>query len=150
MVSYIKSNKMKHESIHKDLIFYLDNELSVERRTDVEKHLEECADCRSFLAFLQEEIQIIEKEKKPEVSPFFYTRLSARLEEKPEYQAQSQWVRLAQPAFFSLVLLAGIYGGLKLGSNASAPEVNQQATSSIQMLNDFEAEPIESFLLSEL
>jgi anti-sigma factor RsiW len=150
MVSYLKSNKMKHESIHKDLIFYLDNELSVEKRTAVEKHLEECADCRGFLAFLKEGIQIIDKEKNPEVSPFFYTRLSARLDEKPDRQVQSQWARLAQPAFFSLVLLAGIYGGMKLGSNASSPKVNQPTTSSIQMLNDFADEPIESFLLDEL
>jgi len=150
MVSYIKSNKMNHKSIHKDLIFYLDNELSVEKRTAVEKHLEECADCRGFLAFLKEGIQIIDKEKNPEVSPFFYTRLCARLDEKPEHQTQSQWARLAQPAFFSLVLLAGIYGGLKLGSNASTIKVNQPATSSVQMLNDFAAEPIESFLLDQL
>jgi len=150
MVSYIKSNKMKTKCIHNDLIFYLDNELSVEKRTAVEKHIEECADCRSFLAFLQDGMQIIEKEKNPEVTPFFYTRLSARLDEKQVYQTQSQWSRLAQPAFFSLVLLAGIYGGLKLGSNASSPEVNQPATTSIQMLNDFAAEPIESFLLDEL
>lgn len=150
MVSYIKSNKMKHKCIHKDLIFYLDNELSVEKRTAVEKHLEECADCRGFLAYLKEGMQMIEKEKNQEVSPFFYTRLSARLEEKQVYQTQSQWTRLAQPAFFSLVLLAGIYGGLKLGSNASSTKVNHQATSSIQMLNDFAAEPIESFLLDEL
>jgi anti-sigma factor RsiW len=52
---------MKHDSIHKELIFYIDNELSVEKRTAVEKHLEECADCRSFLAFLQEGMKIIEK-----------------------------------------------------------------------------------------
>ncbi|MBV5314697.1 MAG: zf-HC2 domain-containing protein [Prolixibacteraceae bacterium] len=141
---------MKTKCIHNDLIFYLDNELSVEKRTAVEKHIEECADCRSFLAFLQDGMQIIEKEKNPEVTPFFYTRLSARLDEKQVYQTQSQWSRLAQPAFFSLVLLAGIYGGLKLGSNASSPEVNQPATTSIQMLNDFAAEPIESFLLDEL
>jgi len=150
MVSYIKSNKMKNKCIQNDLIFYLDNELSVEKRTSVEKHLEECADCRSFLVFLLDKMQIIEKEKNQEVSPFFYTRLSARLEEKQVYQTQSQWVRLVQPAFFSLVLLAGIYGGLKLGGNASSPEVNQQVTSSVQMLNDFAAEPIESFLLDEL
>jgi anti-sigma factor RsiW len=150
MVSYIKSNKMKHKSIHKDLIFYLDNELSDEKRTAVEKHLEECADCRSFLAFLQEEIQIIEKEKKPEVSPFFFTRLSARLEENPNRQQHSQWVRLAQPAFFSIILVLGIFGGLRLGNNASSPKLNQPVTSSIQMLNDFADEPIESFLLDKL
>lgn len=150
MVSYIKSNKMKTKCIHKDLIFYLDNELSVEKRTVVEKHLEECADCRSFLAFLQDGMQVIEKEKNQEVSPFFFTRLGARLEEKSERQTQSPLVRLAQPAIFSLFLILGIYGGLKLGSNASSPKGNQPATSSIQMLNDFEAEPIESFLLSKL
>jgi anti-sigma factor RsiW len=141
---------MKPNCIHNDLIFYLDNELSVEKRTAVEKHLEECADCRSFLAFLHDGMQIIKKEKNPEVTPFFYTRLSARLDEKSERQTQSQWVRLAQPAFFSLVLLAGIYGGLKLGSNVTSSKINQQATSSVQMLNDFAAEPIESFLLDEL
>ena len=150
MVSYIKSNKMNHKNIHKDLIFYLDNELSVEKRTAVEKHLEECADCRSFLAFLQDGMQVIEKEKNPEASPFFYTRLSASLEKKPESQVQNQWVRLLQPALFSLLLVAGIYGGLKLGSNASSPKSEQHAITSIQMLNDFDEEPVESFLLGEL
>lgn len=150
MVSYIKSNKMKTKCIHNDLIFYLDNELSVEKRFAVEKHLEECADCRSFLAFLKDGMLIIEKEKNPEVSPFFYTRLSARLEENLKCQTQSPWVRLAQPAFFSLILLAGIYGGTKLGGKASTKKVNPQTPSTVQMLNDFAAEPIESFLLDEL
>jgi predicted anti-sigma-YlaC factor YlaD len=150
MVSYIKSNKMKNKCIHNDLIFYLDNELSVEKRTAVEKHLEECSDCRSFLAFLKDGMQLIENERNPEASTFFYTRLSARLDEKSENQTQSQWVRLAQPAFFSLLLIIGIYGGLKLGSNASSPKVYQQTKSSVQMLNDFATEPIESFLLDEL
>ena len=150
MVSHIKSNKMKHKSIHKDLIFYIDNELSDEKRMAIEKHLKRCADCRSFLVFLHEGMQVIEKEKNPEVSPFFYTRLSARLEEKPEYHAQNQWIRLAQPAFFSIVLALGIYGGLRLGSNASSNKLSQPASSSIHILNDFAAEPIESFLLNKL
>jgi hypothetical protein len=141
---------MKNKCIHNDLIFYIDNELPVEKRTAVEKQLEECADCRSFLAFLKDGMQVIEKEKNPEVSPFFYTRLSGRLEEKAEYHVQNQWIRLAQPAFFSLLLVAGIYGGLKLGSDASSPKSNQHATTGIQMLNDFDAEPVESFLLGEL
>lgn len=147
MVSYIKSNKMKHESIHKDLIFYLDNELPEEKRTAIENHLEGCADCRSFLVFIKEEMQIIEKEKNPEASPYFFTRLYARLDERPEFMPQGLWIRLAQPAFFSMLLIAGIYGGLRLGSNASSGIINQEPASTIQLMNDFEAEPIESFLL---
>ena len=150
MVSYIKSNKMKTNCIHKDLIFYLDNELSEETRIAVEKHLEECADCRSFLVFLQDEMQVIEKEKNPEASPFFYTRLSARLDEQPQFKPQGLWVRFAQPAFFSVMLIAGIYGGLRLGSNASSGMINPEPTNTIQLMNDFKTEPIESFLLDEL
>lgn len=150
MVSYIKSNKMETKCIHKDLIFFLDNELSEEKRTAVEKHLEECADCRSFLVFLKEEMQVIEKEKNPVASPYFFTRLSARLDERPEFKQEGLWSRIAQPAFFSMMLIAGIYGGLRLGSNASSGMINQEPTSTIQLMNDFEAEPIESFLLYEL
>jgi anti-sigma factor RsiW len=150
MVSYIKSNKMKHEQIHKDLIFYLDNELSDKKRKAVEEHLAECADCQSFLAFLKEEMHIIEKEKNPEASPYFFTRLSARLDERPEFKSQGLWVRLAQPAFFSILLIAGIYGGLRLGSNASTGIINPNMTGTVQLMNDFAAEPIESFLLDEL
>ncbi|MDP2336831.1 MAG: zf-HC2 domain-containing protein [Bacteroidota bacterium] len=141
---------MDCKTIHKDLIFYLDNELPNERRIIVQKHLDRCTECREFLALLQSEMQIFSDEKNPEVSPFFYTRLSARLEERQEYQPQNQWVRLVQPVIFMLILVIGIYGGLQLGSNASNSTTNQPATRSIQMLDDFEAEPIESFLLEKL
>jgi anti-sigma factor RsiW len=141
---------MKTKCIHNDLIFYLDNELPEEKRTAVEKHLEECADCHGFLAFLKEEMQIIEVEKNPVVSPYFFTRLSARLVKRPEFKPQSWWVQFAQPAFFSMMLIVGIYGGLRLGSNASQGTINPESNITIQLMNDFESEPIESFLLDEL
>lgn len=141
---------MKHDSIRKSLIFYLDNELSENEKAAVERHLEECADCRNFLVFLRKGMQVIEDEKKSEELPFFYTRLSAKLEEIAEPGVQRQWSRLAHPILFSLILALGIYGGLQLGSNASSFSVKQPAVSNIQMLDDFETEPIESFLLSNL
>jgi len=52
-----------------------------------------------------------------------------------------------EPAFFSLLLVVAIYAGLRLGSQASAPSPQPQEMVSLQLLNDFEAEPIESFLL---
>jgi len=140
---------MKCKTLHKDLIFYLDNELPIEKRKEIERHLETCADCRYFYSFLQAEMQIIGKEKNPEPSPFFFTRLSARMDERPDFRQQSLWNRVAQPAFFSLILIAGIYGGLRLGSHASSGAIHQTSSSSVQLLNDFESEPIESFLLDE-
>lgn len=150
MVSNLKSKKMKTKCIHKDLIFYLDNELPEEKMIAVEKHLKTCADCQGFLAFLQTGLQIIADEKKTDPSPYLYTRLSARLDEQPPLKQQGIWIRIAQPAFFSLLLLAGIYGGLRVGSSASQGLINPEPTGALQLMNDFEAEPIESFLLDKL
>jgi len=140
---------MDCKTIHTDLIFYLDNELPIERRTIVQKHLNECMECREFLALLQSEMQIIGQEKNPEVSAYFFTRLSAQLDKETELQTQSMWVRMAQPAFFSLLLIIGIYGGMQLGNYADSTTTKHE-TSSILQLNDFETEPIESFLLDKL
>ncbi len=138
---------MQHKRIHKDLIFFLGNELPERRKAAVEEHLGKCADCRNFLAFLKEELEILEKEKNPEVSPFFYTRLTGRLEEKTEHSRQPGWLRLLEPAFFSLLLIAGVYAGIRMGSQASAFSSQQTEVVGLQLMNDFEAEPIESFLL---
>jgi predicted anti-sigma-YlaC factor YlaD len=138
---------MDCERIHNDLIFFLDNELPEEKKIIVQNHLAVCNDCRDFLALLKTEMQVIRQEKNPEVSPFFYTRLSARLEKETTNESQSLWTRVAQPAFFSLLLIAGIYSGIKTGSITSASPANQPVVSHIQIIDDFEAEPIESFLL---
>jgi hypothetical protein len=140
---------MECKSIHKDLIFYLGNELPVGRSMEIQKHLENCNECSEFLSFLNAEMQIIQEEKNPEVSPFFYTRISGRLQEKVAYQIGPAWVRLIQPAFFSLLLVFGIYGGFKIGTSASTMGTNQPEIRSIQMMDDFGAEPIESFLLEQ-
>lgn len=138
---------MQHKRIHKDLIFFLGNELPERRKAAVEEHLSKCADCRNFLAFLKEELEILEKEKNPEVSPFFYTRLTGRLEEKTEHNRQPGWLRLLEPAFFSLLLIAGVYAGIRMGNQASSFSSQQTEVVGLQLMNDFEAEPIESFLL---
>jgi hypothetical protein len=102
------------------------------------------------LAFLQSELHIINEEKNQEVTPFFYTRLSARLEDGEKYQTQRSWSGLLQPAFFTLILMFGIYGGIQIGNDASSTIIDQNAQSAMQIFGDFESEPIESFLLDIL
>lgn len=142
---------MKCSNIHDDLIFYLDRELSDERMETVQKHLEECADCRNFLELLKQQMQLINAEKHPEVSPYFFTRLSARMDMTPEFKVQrSSWRSIVQPAFFTVLLIAGISGGLYIGNRAYTPEKNTNANVNLLMIDDFSAEPIETFLLNEL
>ena len=142
---------MDCQTTHDNLIFYLDNELPAEKHNRIEQHLRNCEDCREFLSFLKMEMQVISEEKNPEVSPYFYTRLSAKLQDHAEYQPANPWLRIVQPAFFSILLLLAIYGGLQIGTYTSSG-TNQlpAANTSILLMNDFEAEPIESFILGQL
>ena len=141
---------MNCKNFHNDLIFYLDQELPGERMDAVRKHLDEYADCRGFLAMLSAEMEVIDSEKQLEVSPYFFTRLSARLDEKSRFQEKNIWESLVQPAFFSLILIAAIYGGLRVGSMASAPHSPKPVLNVLPYVNDFADEPIETFLLDKL
>lgn len=141
---------MKCRNIQKELIFYLDRELPEERMKSIARHLEECQECCGYLDELKKDLEIIDAERNPEVSPYFFTRLSARLDEQPEAQNRNVWARVVQPAFFSLLLIAAVYGGFRLGYQASAPVVQHPDAKVLPFVDDFADEPIESFLLDQL
>lgn len=138
---------MNCKEIHTDLIFYLGHELSAEKMEAIGRHLETCADCRRFAEMMERQLQLIDEEKNPEVSPFFYTRLSARLDEKSE-PTRSLLPSWAQAAAFSIVLLVAISSGIYIGKQTS--EIyGQKPGNSLLLIDDFEVEPIETFLLNQ-
>lgn len=144
---------MKCKTLHKKLIFFLEGDLSEKEAREIKLHLNECADCAAFAEDMQKTLGIIQVEKSPQVNPFFYTRLKARMENKETREKQpigfSVWEKVLQPAFFSLLLLAGIYIGIKIGQPANTKS-NQSIfaeTELIPFLNEMKAEPIENFLM---
>ncbi len=56
--------------------------------------------------------------------------------------------RIIQPIFFSLLLIVAIYGGIRLGETPVAATAEEQIENQL-FLDDFTAEPIESFLIEE-
>jgi len=59
------------------------------------------------------------------------------------------WRKVLQPAMFSLLLLAGIYTGIKIGQSATVELTTLQSAENelVPYLNEMEAEPIENFLM---
>jgi len=110
---------MKCKTLHKKLIFYLEGDLPEKEVNEMNAHLAECESCAAFAEDMQKTLGIIQVEKSPEVNPFFYTRLKARMEIEEVQEKQRVgfpiWEKVLQPAFFSLLLLAGIYTGIKIG-----------------------------------
>ena len=144
---------MKCKNLHKDLIPFLEGELSPEKMEEIQNHLNLCSTCADFAKELKLTLGIIESEKDFEVNPYFYTRLKARLEnvgdEQPSFFGRTILVRVVQPVMFSVLLILGVYLGIKIGEPASTKQytVTLMQNQEIPYLNEMETETIESFLM---
>ncbi len=144
---------MECKTIHNDLIFFLEGDLPSEKARQIEMHLNECSSCAAFAEEMKKTLGILETEKSPAVNPFFYTRLKAKLENRePEESSVFKRVVLArvlQPVLFSILLIIGIYSGIKIGQPSpvkvfSTTQFDQEA---VPYLNEMETESIETFLM---
>lgn len=143
---------MECKTIHNKLIFYLDGELPLQEMEDIKKHLSECRECALFAGELKKMQDILTAEKSTEPNPFFYTRLKAKMEaaeaENQIHTWQNTWTRILQPVLFSILLIAGVYFGSKIGKpeplNVAVAAYSEE---NIPYLNEMDSEPIESFLM---
>jgi hypothetical protein len=116
-------------------------------------HLAKCKECAAFAEDLKKTFGTIEKEKSSSINPFFYTRLKTRLDSQKNLRNFPVWkpilVKAIQPAFFSILLIIGIYAGFKIGTPyrvnlASADYTTEEI---FPYLNEMQSEPIEEFLM---
>lgn len=142
---------MNCKQVHKKIIFFVENELPAEEMQQVSEHLAACPDCALFAEEVRKTLGMLEQDRLPAENPFFYTRVKARLESGLNSVSVqgSLLVRVLQPAVFTILLLAGIYAGAKLGSYQPASlSMNSSAVEQIiPYFNELETEPIEAFLM---
>ena len=139
---------MNCKNCHNDLIFYIEGTLSEDRIKSVETHLHSCEECASFAAYLTSTLKVIGTEKEMKPSPFLYTRIKARLEQEQQEKTSRIWQKVWQPALFSLMLLLGIYSGIRLGREFSPETPQDYITMDIApLLNEMSSEPMELFLI---
>jgi hypothetical protein len=143
---------MNCKTVHNKLIFFLEKELPDSEMNLVQEHLESCPECALFAEEMKLTLSILESDKVLEGNPYFYTRVKARLEnqEQEVWSGRPVLARILQPIAFSILLILGIYGGIKLGQPnktvlAGSTLSEQQM---IPFLNEMDAEPIEAFLMN--
>ena len=144
---------MKCKALHKNLILFLEGDLPAAQMKEVQNHLAGCSSCAAFAEDLKCTLGIIEIEKEPVVNPYFYTRLKAKMENRAAEQSPSFGrvilVKVLQPVLFSILLLVGIYSGIKIGQPASIKQytITLMQNQEIPYLNEMETETIETSLM---
>jgi hypothetical protein len=144
---------MNCKTLHTKIIFFLEGSLPAWEMEEIKIHLENCSDCAVFANEMKKTLAVIENEKTPQLNPFFYTRVKTRLENQTENvvatRQTSVLVRILQPALFSLLLIAGIYSGIKIGQpakvNSNIPVFAENEV--VPYFNEMETEAIENFLM---
>jgi len=144
---------MKCKTLHTKIIFFIDGELPAAEMEQMKIHLSECSECAAFTGEMKKTLAVIENEKTPQLNPFFYTRVKARLEKQAENLTATRQtptlVHILQPALFSLLLMAGIYTGVKIGQpakvNTNIPVFAENEV--VPYFNEMETEAIENFLM---
>jgi hypothetical protein len=122
--------KMSRIHIKDNVIAYLEKTLSPEKHQEIEKHLSICESCRLFLTkiaavYFSNDRQII-----PEVSPYFYTRVRARLEKEPEPRIELpvSIIKTLRPVAAGLFVLTAITFSIFLGNYIlSTNQINTNA-----------------------
>lgn len=144
---------MNCKTLHTKIIFFQEGSLLEKEMEEIRDHLEKCADCAVFAGEMKKTLSVLDHDKLLEVNPFFYTRLKARLEksttEEVTVQQNPVFVRILQPALFSLLLLGGIYAGIKIGQPSGINSYSSVYTENeiIPYLNEMKTEAIENFLM---
>lgn len=139
---------MKCRKCHDLLLTYVEGSLRGGELAKVEAHLAECPRCRGFALHLQEALVLAGREMVIEPSPYFYTRVKARLQEARYPERERITYRVLQPAFFSMLLLLAIFTGIQLGKMTSSETAANETTANyFPWMNEIEGEPIETFLM---
>ncbi|MCD4792421.1 MAG: zf-HC2 domain-containing protein [Bacteroidales bacterium] len=146
---------MKCKNIHKKLIFFINDELTGSINEEIKIHLKGCKKCNNIYTALETTLNLVGKKKTIKPNPFLYTRIKQKLNEieieKKQAVFNPVYKRVLQPVFLSLLLAAGIFTGIKLGSSY---EIKQQKNKSVSQttefyFNDFNQEKLEIVLLKE-
>jgi hypothetical protein len=85
---------------------------------EVEKHIASCDDCAARLRDLQKTMALLDEWQAPEPSPYFDTRLQARLREEMARPAAGSFRWLRRPAW-AMSLAAVIFAGALVVGNKS-------------------------------
>jgi hypothetical protein len=144
---------MKCNKLYKDLIFFVEGSLSPERKKEINYHLSDCDTCRKFVNELTYSLEIIDKEKKIETNPFLYSRILYKINnfEESAHTFRVFALKTLRPVFVILLILFGIFSGIKLGNSYSSKYINEDSELQIitYYLNDLQHESVETILLSE-
>ena len=91
--------------------------------SEVKTHLQSCADCTAKLEDFRRTMALLDEWKAPEPSPYFDTRLQAKLREEMAKQQSKGWLQwLRRPALAVSLMICMVVGVTVIQTGPGHPE----------------------------
>lgn len=95
---------------------------------EIQEHLASCASCAAKLQGFKQTMALLDEWQAPEPSPYFDTRLAARLREEMARPAAGWLAWLRRPAWAMSLAAFLLVGGLLIGYRASRPYLTEMGS----------------------
>jgi len=118
---------------------YFGDDLDSEQRQMIENHLQTCKSCSQYYVFSKINYFEIEKSKRTENDPYFYSALMAKIENQNSNSTILSRNPSLRLSLVSIMMVISIFGGLLIGSysaeilNTNTTTVNETITSEDQL-----------------
>ena len=89
-----------------------------EGATDIQTHIASCSTCAAKLEGFRQTMRLLDEWEAPEPSPYFNTRLGARLREEVAQRPMGRLHWLRRPAWAASLAALVIAGGLVIGNRS--------------------------------
>ena len=153
---------MNCKTTKKNLLLYIDKQLSEKVKNEITQHITNCNQCSNLYNFMLAELKSI-KEDKIKPQPYLYTKIQQRIDLASESTVKSWFKipvqRILQPALYTVSVAAAIWIGIFFGAKIPTAQqlilANDIRTIELQDLsdelniNEFDNETIEMYLLTE-
>ncbi len=136
---------MKCSEVHKDLIFYIEGDLSPERENALLKHLDSCSECRAYEKMMRQSLGVIKTEKDVPADDEFEGKV---LEKMGSVRIKTYSIApLLKYAAAAAVVVLGVFTGMSIANLTTNTSNDKLAEAGEEYYYLDEVEPIESFFL---
>lgn len=108
------------ELLHENLFAYAEKELPSDLIQQLDKHINDCDDCKRIVAEFRSVMVLMDEQKSVALRPFAETRILQGIEtwmEKKQNSASSVFIRILRPAVISFGVAAALAIGFFIGSD---------------------------------
>lgn len=150
---------MNCKDFEKNMIDFIEGALSKTMQIEMQEHIDNCDHCKSVFQDVKSTYSLLHNEDKPEMKPFFITRLEQRIENEKESAIPVISLKWIYSTAAAAIIVIGLVLGITIGKNISPAQFADNYSNDSEIQSDYSDDDfglisyndytVESYILEE-